>query len=174
MSEPDSPAPPPQAPLHVDEDEIYPVTLGPTHSQLIEMYERGTPESLALAGHLALLSSFAERGEVPPPDYVGEHPVPVAREVIEMLGESLLGRAGWEYAKEVNDKYAKEAQERKVKLQRVANDKFPDFSIDAGEIADNFLNDPDMAELVTVRAKGGAKRPMNREWLRKIIAAGRK
>jgi hypothetical protein len=59
-------------------------------------------------------------------------------------------------------------------LQRVANDKFPDFSIDAGEIADNFLNDPDMAELVTVRAKGGAKRPMNREWLRKIIAAGRK
>jgi hypothetical protein len=166
-------------PSHVvDEDTIDPAKLGPTVAQLVEMHQQGTLQPRDLAGHLAIVAAFIARGEVPPPEYVGENPEPIAPEVRAMLGEHLVRKAGWEHAKKVNGEYADEVQARDAELRRLANDQFPDLSVDAGDIADTFLaladSDPMMADVLSVRAKGGAKRRIDREWLRKILARGRK
>ena len=87
-------------PSHVvDEDTIDPAKLGPTVAQLVEMHQQGTLQPRDLAGHLAIVAAFIARGVVPPPEYVGENPEPIAPEVRAMLGEHLVRKAGWEHAK---------------------------------------------------------------------------
>jgi hypothetical protein len=170
--------PPPQIlkpALVDDQDKIHPVKLGPTLKQLLdEARAQGTVEALDLAGHLALVASFAERGEAPA-EYVGERPWSLAPEVMAMLGEAMLGRAGWEHAKAVNAKYVEEeVQPRDKRIQRIANERFPDPAVDAGTIADDLRADSNLARLLRRRGKDGTHVPLERESLSKIIRRGRK
>ena len=86
--------------------------LGPTVAQL-----RNAPKvtQATLAGFLAIVKSYYRAFGWLPKEYQGASNVPIPVEVIELIGEKLVGRAQW--SREQNDKQAEAARKRDAELQ---------------------------------------------------------
>jgi hypothetical protein len=174
MSDDPPSTPPPTIVLEpslVADEFIGPAELGPTAAQLAAKRDQGTLQLGDIAGYLAVRLALSE----------GRSEVPIAREVVEMLGEHFGGKAAW--AKACNDVHTRAVQLRNAELQRLAK-QYPDLK--PTEIADRFLAeaakqseiadklttpDPDMVKLLSVGAedKEGNRRLMARETLAEII-----
>lgn len=158
-------------PSHVvDEDLIGPAELAPTLAQLIKKHKRQD-----LLDHFALvLGMFDAQGNVPVA-YLGDHPVPVAREAIEMLCE-FIDKSGWGAAKDYFAEYLPAVKERNETLRRLARERgYP--GVAAIVIAAQLLDDPSLTEYTTIplseeRAKneGRDRKPMEVGTLAKIIS----
>jgi hypothetical protein len=89
--------------------------LGPTVAQL-----RNAPKvtQATLAGFLAIVESYYRAVGWLPKEYQGASNVPIPVEVIELIGEKLVGRAQW--SREQNDKQAEAARKRDAEWQAKA------------------------------------------------------
>jgi hypothetical protein len=90
--------------------------MGPTLNQLLRAPK---VTQAALAGFLAIVkSNYEARGHVPT-EYQGACNVPIPVEVIELIGEKLVGKARW--SKEGRDARTKTADKQHVKWQAKAD-----------------------------------------------------
>ena len=90
--------------------------MGPTLNQLLRAPK---VTQAALAGFLAIVkSNYEARGHVPT-EYQGACNVPIPVEVIELIGEKLVGKARW--SREYNDKQAQAARKRDAEWQAKAD-----------------------------------------------------
>jgi hypothetical protein len=90
--------------------------LGPTVAQLLTAPK---VTQATLAGFLAIVKSYYEDFGRLPKEYQGACNVPIPVEVIELIGEKLVGRAQW--SKEQNDKQAEAARKRDAEWQTKAD-----------------------------------------------------
>jgi hypothetical protein len=90
--------------------------LGPTVGQLLKAPK---VTQAALAGFLAILKSYYEAFGRLPDEYQGACNVPIPTEVIDLIGEKLVGPAQW--SKEHNDKQAEAARKRDAEWQAKAD-----------------------------------------------------
>jgi hypothetical protein len=90
--------------------------LGPTVAQLLKAPK---VTQATLAGHLAIVKSSYEAFGRVPDDYQGACNVPISVEVIELIGEKLVGRARW--SKERRDARTETAHKQHVKWQAEAD-----------------------------------------------------
>jgi hypothetical protein len=159
-------------PLHVDQDEIYSVTLGPTLAQILEKHAQGTliggDVAGYLAGYLAVEKGLAEMRE--------ETWLSIPFEAVTLIAESLVGPAVW--GKLEAAKQAEAVRPRDEKLQDRANERYSP-EVEATEIAEIFLADPALRSLLVLKNADGddklmedekTPRLMKVDTLRKIIA----
>ena len=86
--------------------------LGPTVAQLLKAPK---VTQATLAGFLAIVKSCYKEFGWLPKEYQGASNVPIPVEVIELIGEKLVGRAQW--SREQNDKQAEAARKRDAEWQ---------------------------------------------------------
>jgi hypothetical protein len=162
--------------LHVDKDTIFSPEFGPTLAQLVKKQSQEQVERKDFVNHLALvLAIFDAQGKLPV-EYAGNRPVPIAREVIEMLGEFIATKSGWGVAQDYIAYHLAAVQKRDATLRRLARERgYP--SVAAIVIAAKLLADPGLMELTTIglsedRAKkeGRDRKPMEVGTLAKIIS----
>jgi hypothetical protein len=155
-------------PLHVDQDEIYSVTLGPTLAQILEKHAQGTLIGGDVAGYLAVEKGLAEMRE--------ETWLSIPFETVTLIAESLVGPAVW--GKLEAAKQAEAVRPRDEKLQDRANERYSP-EVEATEIAEIFLADPALRSLLVLKNADGddklmkdgkTPRLMKVDTLRKIIA----
>ena len=155
-------------PLHVDQDEIYSVTLGPTLAQILEKHAQGTLIAGDVAGYLAVEKGLAEMRE--------ETWLSIPFEAVTLIAESLVGPAVW--GKLEAAKQAEAVRPRDEKLQDRANERYSP-EVEATEIAVRFLADPALRSLLVLKNADGddklmkdgkTPRLMKVDTLRKIIA----
>lgn len=155
-------------PLHVDQDEIYSVTLGPTRAQILEKHAQGTLIGGDVAGYLAVEKGLAEMRE--------ETWLSIPFEAVTLIAESLVGPAVW--GKLEAAKQAEAVRPRDEKLQDRANERYSPEVV-ATEIAVRFLADPALRSLLVLKNADGddklmkdgkTPRLMKVDTLRKIIA----
>ena len=155
-------------PLHVDQDEIYSVTLGPTRAQILEKHAQGTLIGGDVAGYLAVEKGLAEMRE--------ETWLSIPFEAVTLIAESLVGPAVW--GKLEAAKQAEAVRPRDEKLQDRANERYSP-EVQATEIAVRFLADPALRSLLVLKNADGddklmkdgkTPRLMKVDTLRKIIA----
>jgi hypothetical protein len=154
--------------LHVDQDEICSVTLGPTLAQILEKHAQGTLAGGDVAGYLAVEKGLAEMRE--------ETWLSIPFEAVTLIAESLVGPAVW--GKLEAAKQAEAVRPRDEKLQDRANERYsPD--VEATKIAEIFLADPALRSLLVLKNADGddklmkdgkTPRLMKVDTLRKIIA----
>jgi hypothetical protein len=155
-------------PLHVDQDEIYSVTLGPTLAQILEKHAQGTLIGGDVAGYLAVEKALAEMRQ--------ETWLSIPFEAVTLIAESLVGPAVW--GKLEAAKQAEAVRPRDEKLQDRANERYSP-EVEATEIAQIFLADPALRSLLVLKNADGddklmedgkTPRLMKVDTLRKIIA----
>jgi hypothetical protein len=154
--------------LHVDQDEIYSVTLGPTLAQILEKHAQGTLAGGDAAGYLAVEKGLAEMRE--------ETWLSIPFEAVTLIAESLVGPAVW--GKLEAAKQAEAVRPRDEKLQDRANERYSP-EVEATKIAEIFLADPALRSLLVLKNADGddklmkdgkTPRLMKVDTLRKIIA----
>ena len=154
--------------LHVDQDEIYSVTLGPTLAQILEKHAQGTLIGGDVAGYLAVEKGLAEMRE--------ETWLSIPFEAVTLIAESLVGPAVW--GKLEAAKQAEAVRPRDEKLQDRANERYSP-EVEATKIAEIFLADPALRSLLVLKNADGddklmkdgkTPRLMKVDTLRKIIA----
>ena len=147
-------------PLHVDQDEFYSVTLGPTLAQILEKHAQGLLMPGDIAGYLAVEKALAEMR--------GEATITIPFEAVTLIAEKLVGPVVW--GKQEAAKQAEAVRPRDEKLQDRANEHYPP-EVNATAIARAFLTDPVLNDVLQVLDPDKKDfKPMEEDTLRKIIA----